>query len=210
MTHINQTNRSLEDAIAAIEDLKGDLANNVYEICLNLVICDLRRFRHPLFGSPIFRHFRAIANRQIDAGLVWAFNGDKFRIERLIGIPEEVQRNIVAGHLFTVASVDTKTGEIVEKQYSAVDMPKATFARFFPGGGKRATFSEQKAALEIELQNAAAKRQEAAKNGKKIQVNTVRRTIRVPGETATLEQITEALRKFGLTVTKLDTEKEAA
>lgn len=203
-------NRSTETLIAEIEDLKGGLAENIYEICLRLNALDSRRYRHVLFGHPVFRHFRAIAAKRILPQIVLGVSGDKFKVERLLDIPEEVQRNIAAGNLFAVALYDRYRGEFVEKEMSPFDMPKATFARFFPGGGKRATFSEQKAALEVELQNEAARRQEVAKNAKKIQVNSVRKTIRVPGETATLDQIKEALRQLGLTVVAIDNPKEAA
>lgn len=146
---MNLHNQSVEQIVADIESLKSEGENVVVEISQRLVELRRRKCAHSLFADRVFRHFDKIASGRVLPGIVTMFNGDKWYISRFSALPMEAQKAIVNRLDITVA--EERNGGIVEARKPVIRMSKAVINRVFPEGGGVATFSDQRAALLMEI-----------------------------------------------------------
>lgn len=191
----NLHNMSVEQIVGDIESLKTDGENIIVDICIRLVELRRRKCGHPLFVDLVFRHFDKIASGRVLPGIVTMFNGERWYVGRLSGLPVETQKAVVNKLDMDVA--EERAGEIIEVRKSVIRMSRATISRVFPEGGGVATFIEQRKVLLTEIKGRKPPAQRVRADAKK-------RCIMVGNSEVSLTELKPALAELGLALGPLE------
>lgn len=197
MTQFN--NMSVEQIIARIESHKSDGDDAVREICICLVELKRRKIAHPLHKNPVYRWYEVIASDKLHPGVAVLFNGNPRYLEHVVGRPLDVQKGIVSGREYDV--VFAKGTEIKSERKSAIKMSLSMFQRLFPIGKHPASLSEQRAALEVEIE---AKPCTHIRRDPIVRADASSRVLFVGKHSIPLSVVKAALAEIGLTVTGED------
>lgn len=183
------TNQNEAQIIARIEDLKADIALNYRSICELLVQVN----NHYLQRESLFRHYRKVAEGKLLPELAMAMGTKHGYVEHMEGRPIAVQQAVARDQSFDwVCEVK---GEIVERRTSWKAMKVADFKRVFPIGRSPASLSEQRAALQAEMQV----RPETHRHGQPLaRVDLAAQTFRLGAQTVPLSVVMAALADAGL------------
>lgn len=189
-------NMSREQLIAFVDERKGTIIASFEDICEAIYELKTRcKFNHSLIGTELFRFYAQVRNGRLTGAMVYALGGNKRMLSHMEGRPKELQNELAAGRLLTIA-VEIK-GEIVERDKAIIDMRYAELARVFPINKSPATIGEQRAALEAEL---ASKPKTHVRQQPVARADGEKQTFSLGTQTVPLNVILGALREIGLEV----------
>lgn len=193
MTVSKFNNMSTEQLLHLIAEYRAAAETNFKEICLALVEVKRRGEPHNLFRDKLFRWYAEVAGEKLHPGLVFHWDGDRRKMECLIGCKMPMQLGILQGR--DIGVICEKNGELVETRRTMRDMKAPELRRVFHKGEPR-TFDEQREVLQAEI----AARQPKTMDMPEVKGDAAARVLRVGKHTIPLALVKAALAEIGLTV----------
>lgn len=194
MTVSKFNNMTTEQILHLIAEYRLAAETNFKEICLALVEVKRRGEPHNLFRHKLFRWYAEVAAEKLHPGLVFHWDGDRRKMECLIGCKMQMQLAILQGR--DIGVICEKNGELVETRRTMRDMVAPELRRVFHKGEPR-TFDEQREILQAEI----AARVPKTETVPEVKGDAAARVLRVGKYSIPLALVKTALAEIGLTVT---------